>query len=158
MRQEKNSKIKIVSGHQPVYLPWLGLFHKLYLCDVFVYMDTVQYLSGDWNNRNRIKTSQDSLMLTVPINKKKSNSLRLNEIKIFDENIESRNFWQKSHWKSIEINYSKAPYFDLYKKDLKFMYIDKKWDYLIDLCWYQFNFFREILGLGDKKVVRMSER
>ena len=38
------------------------------------------------------------------------------------------------------------------------MYIDKKWDYLIDLCWYQFNFFREILGLGDKKVVRMSER
>ena len=35
-----------VSGHQPAYLPWLGLFHKLYLSDVFVYMDTVQFLQG----------------------------------------------------------------------------------------------------------------
>ena len=59
-----------VSGHQPAYLPWLGLFHKLYLSDVFVYMDTVQFLQGDWNNRNMIKTSQKPLMLTVPIDKK----------------------------------------------------------------------------------------
>ena len=48
--------MNIVSGHQPVYLPWLGLFHKISLCDKFVYMDTVQYLNNDWNNRNKIKT------------------------------------------------------------------------------------------------------
>jgi hypothetical protein len=42
--------IRIVTGHQPVYLPWLGLFHKISLADVFVLMDDVQYLVRDWNN------------------------------------------------------------------------------------------------------------
>ena len=152
-----NSDLKIVSGHQPVYLPWLGLFHKLYLSDVFVYMDTVQYLTNDWNNRNKIKTSQNSLMLTVPIDKKKSRSSKLNDIRIFNENKNSRDFWQKKHWESIKINYSKAPFFNIFKNDLEFMYMEKEWNLLIDLCWYQFNYFRKILGLGEKKIIRMSE-
>ena len=67
----------IISGHQPTYLPWLGLFHKFSLCDKFVFMDTVKYLDGDWNNRNKIKTSQSPLYLTVPINKKKCNIIAI---------------------------------------------------------------------------------
>ena len=62
----------IISGHQPVYLPWLGLFHKMMLCDIFVYMDTVQYLDGDWNNRNKIRTANSELLLSIPIDKKNS--------------------------------------------------------------------------------------
>ena len=62
----------IISGHQPCYLPWLGYFHKFSLCDKFVYMDTVQYLENDWNNRNKIKTPQGSHWLTVPIDRKKN--------------------------------------------------------------------------------------
>lgn len=151
-------KIKKVSGHQPVYLPWLGLFHKLYLSDVFVYMDTVQYLSGDWNNRNKIKTSQNSLMLSVPINKKKSKNLNLTNIKISNDNYNSKDFWQRIHWESIKINYKKSPFFDLYKKDFEEMYLEKKWDNLVDLCWYQFNLFRRYLGLENKKIIRMSEK
>ena len=150
-------RIMRVSGHQPVYLPWLGLFHKLYLSDVFVYMDTVQFLQGDWNNRNMIKTSQKPLMLTVPIDKKKSKNTNLNEIKIFNDNASTRNYWQKAHWESIKINYSKAPFFDFYKDEIEDMYLNKKWNYLVDLCWYQFNMFRNFLDLGNKKVVRMSE-
>ena len=72
--EKKKNNFIIVSGHQPVYLPWLGLFHKLYLCDKFVFMDTVQYLDGDWNNRNKIRMPNGSLMLTVPIDRKKSKS------------------------------------------------------------------------------------
>ena len=66
--------MKIISGHQPVYLPWLGLIHKAFLADVFVFMDDVQYLSQDWNNRNRIKNPQGkAIWLTVPVNIKGSN-------------------------------------------------------------------------------------
>ena len=45
----------ILTAHQPVYLPWLGLFDKIAKADVFVIFDTVQYLPKDWMNRNKIK-------------------------------------------------------------------------------------------------------
>ncbi|HNQ50905.1 MAG TPA: WbqC family protein, partial [Candidatus Omnitrophota bacterium] len=73
----------IVSGHQPVYLPWLGLIHKASLCDVFVFMDDVQYLTQDWNNRNMIKSPQGkAIWLTVPVDLKHSASDRLQDILI----------------------------------------------------------------------------
>ena len=46
----------ILTAHQPVYLPWLGLFHKIALADKFIFFDQVQYLPKDWMNRNKIKT------------------------------------------------------------------------------------------------------
>ncbi len=75
--------MKIVSGHQPVYLPWLGLIHKAALSDVFVFMDDVQYLEQDWNNRNRIKTPQGKpIWLTVPVDLKNSPSRIIKDIRI----------------------------------------------------------------------------
>ena len=148
----------IISGHQPTYLPWLGLFHKFSLCDKFVFMDTVQYLDGDWNNRNKIKTSQSPLYLTVPIDKKKSNFNNLNEIYIHGYlNKDSRDFWQKKHWKSILINYSKAPYFKEFSDELENTYVNKVWKKLSDLCWHQLNFFLKILKLNNIEIIKMSE-
>jgi hypothetical protein len=45
----------IVGVHQPNYLPWLGYFHKLALCDVFVFFDHVQMPGGkSFVSRNAI--------------------------------------------------------------------------------------------------------
>ena len=59
--------MKVVSIHQPAYLPWLGYFHKAMLSDVFVYLDTVQYEKNSFTNRNRILTKQGPIWLTVPV-------------------------------------------------------------------------------------------
>lgn len=156
--EKKNNNFIIISGHQPVYLPWLGLFHKLYLCDKFVFMDTVQYLDGDWNNRNKIRIPDGSFTLTVPIDRKKSKSKMLDKIVVHGyENPESKDFWQKKHWESIKINYKKSKYFDEFAVELEEMYLKKNWKYLIDICWHQFNFFRKCLGLDNKEIVRMSD-
>ena len=161
MTLSKKKNIKnfiIISGHQPVYLPWLGLFHKLHLCDKFVFMDTVQYLDGDWNNRNKIRTANGSIMLTVPIDKQKSKNKMLDQTIIHGyDHSDSKDFWQRKHWESIKVNYKKSTYFDLFADDLETMYLKKKWKYLMDICWYQFNFFKKCLGFGNKEVVRMSE-
>lgn len=149
--------MKIVSGHQPVYLPWLGLFHKLSLSDVFVYMDTVQYLTKDWNNRNKIKTPHGEKMLSVPIDKKKTTGKMLNEIVIKSDNQGNKNFWQKEHFRTIETNYKKTPYFKKYAPEFENMYLNKVWEKLVDLCWSQFELFRKWLHLDDIEVVRMSE-
>ena len=60
-------KAIILSAHQPVYLPWLGLFHKIALADIFCVFDIVQYQRKDFNNRNKIKTSAGPICLTVPV-------------------------------------------------------------------------------------------
>ncbi len=147
----------IVSGHQPVYLPWLGLFHKLSLCDKFVYMDTVQYLHGDWNNRNKIKTPNNEFMLSVPVNKKETQGKNINEIKIFKNLVNPKEFWQRKHWESIKINYKKALFFEDYADDFEKMYNGQEWDNLSDICWYQFNYFLKCLKLNDVEIIRMSE-
>ena len=53
----------ILTAHQPVYLPWLGLFHKIALADCFCIFDIAQYQKKDFNNRNKIKTANGSLLL-----------------------------------------------------------------------------------------------
>jgi hypothetical protein len=57
----------ILTAHQPAYLPWLGLFHKIAISDAFCYFDDVQYQVKDWNNRNKIKTAGGEVWLTVPV-------------------------------------------------------------------------------------------
>lgn len=150
--------MKIISGHQPVYLPWIGLFHKLALCDTFVYMDTVQYLAQDWNNRNKIRTPHGWTWLTVPIDHKKSKGKMLNEIVIRGHDDPSnKKFWQTAHWQSICANYRKADFFKDYEEDLYRLYMENVWVYLTDLCWEQFKLFIRWIGLDDRSIVRMSE-
>ncbi len=148
----------VVSGHQPVYLPWLGLYHKLYLCDSFVFMDTVQYLDRSWNNRNKIRESQGWLWLTVPIDHQASQGRMLDQIILRGhDSPDAKDFWQRKHWAAIAANYKKTPYFDFHAPELEKMYLGAPWIRLIDLCWHQFNLFKSWLGLNDRHIIRMSE-
>lgn len=56
---------------------------------------------------------------------------------------------------SIELNYKKAPYFELYKKKLKRFY-EVKWDFLSELNHEMLLFFLEKLGISVP-VVRMKD-
>jgi len=99
----------ILTAHQPAYLPWLGLLHKIALSDTFVVFDTVQYLKKDWNNRNKIKAQNGAIWLTVPVYTKGQFTQSLLEVK-----INNTLPWRRKHLKSMEIAYSKSPYFDNY--------------------------------------------
>ena len=116
---------KTVSIHQPVYLPWLGFFKKISTSDQFVFLDDVQFEKNGWHNRNKIRTSDGWIWLTVPT--KTKFGMNLNEIKI-DNSIN----WKKKHKKAIEINYSKTPYFKNYWNELESIF-NKKHELLIEL-------------------------
>ena len=51
----ENKMEKVISIHQPNFLPWLGYFYKIYKSDVFVILDNVQFAKNSIANRNRIK-------------------------------------------------------------------------------------------------------
>ena len=131
----------ILTAHQPVYLPWLGLFHKISLAETFVYFDQVQYLPKDWMNRNKIRTKSGSIWLTVPVLRKGYRDLKTSEIEI-NNSID----WQKKHLRSISLNYKKSPYFENYIPFFEDVY-SRKWKFLGELNEYMLKWFLDELGI-----------
>lgn len=117
----------IVSVHQPQYLPWIGYFHKIAHSDVFVFLDNVQYKKREFQNRNKIRAKEGSLWLTVPVITKEKYTQKINDVL-----IDKTSHWQKKHWQSIEMCYSKAKYFKEHYDFFKDTY-EKDWDKLIDI-------------------------
>ena len=102
----------ILTAHQPVYIPWLGLFHKIASSDLFCYFDIAQYQTKDYNNRNKIKTNTGELWLTVPVESKDHFNKKVGGIKVIQDG------WQRKHLKTIKLQYQKAPYFSDYKNQI----------------------------------------
>lgn len=140
----------ILTAHQPVYLPWLGLFHKIALADKFVFFNEVQYLPKDWMNRNKIKTNRESIWLTVPVLRKGYREKKTSEIE-----INNNTNWQKKHLRSILLNYKKAPYFETYAPFFEDVY-HKEWKNLADLNEYMLKWFLNDLGI-EVEFLRASE-
>ncbi|MCJ7656090.1 MAG: WbqC family protein [Dehalococcoidia bacterium] len=143
--------MKILTAHQPVYLPWLGLFHKIALSDTYVFLDTAQYLKKDWNNRNKIKTAQGWIWLTIPVITKGKREQTLQEVRI-DNQVN----WKRKHWQSIRVNYSKAPYFHRYADFFQGIY-QREWDYLNDLNEVILRFLLNELGIKVNFIKASTE-
>jgi len=117
----------IVSVHQPNYLPWVGLFHKMALSDVFVIFDDVQLVRGkSYVTRTRIKTPNGTTWLTVPV-LGKGDFKNINEVEIV-----TTDNWRKKHLKSIDFAYRKAKYYSEYIDVFREIYA-KEWTKLVDL-------------------------
>jgi hypothetical protein len=106
--------MKVVAIHQPQYLPYLGFFHKLAHCDVFVALDHVQFQKNGLQNRNRIKTgSKEGLQwITVPVRHRFGQAIN-------ETQVDSSLPWQKKHWNSLLVNYSRARCFRAYQNQLQ---------------------------------------
>lgn len=112
---------------QPGYLPWLGFFELMHNCDLFVLFDDVQYTKKDWRSRNRIRTKDGWMWLSVPVLTKGKQSQLINEARI-DNSFN----WRSKHLNSIEINYHKSKFFNEYFPRLKKI-LSFDWEYLVDL-------------------------
>lgn len=110
----------IAAIHQPQYLPYLGFFHKLRHCDIFIALDDVQFQKNGLQNRNKIKNAQGWQWLTVPV-------LHRADQTILEVRINDRVKWSQKHLNAIKTNYSKAPHFsefwpgvsELYSRDYR---------------------------------------
>ena len=101
----------IVSIHQPQYFPYLGFFHKLARSDVFVALDTVQFLRRGFQNRAQVKTQHGPSWLTVPVEAHQSTA-------IADVSISGTEPWPRRHLSAIRTNYGGAPFLDRYASEL----------------------------------------
>ena len=93
-----------VAIHQPCYLPYLGIFYKMWQADTFVFLDDAQFSTGYVFNWNRIKTPQGECRIKIPVDYRFGDPLTATRPK--DELG-----WKEKHIKTIEMNYSRARYF-----------------------------------------------
>lgn len=104
-----------VSIFQPTYLSWIGFYKAIEWADTFVFLDDVQFENHSWQIRNRIKTAEGELVLSVPIVRNFPQDI--NEVKI---NYSTN--WVKKHLQSIEFNYCKTPYYKDFSPILESVY------------------------------------
>lgn len=138
----------IVSVHQPNYLPYLGLFHKMANSDILILYDTAQFSKNEFHNRNLIRTPKGVEWLTVPVSR--SGLRPINEVSI-SYSIP----WPKKHLGALEANYAQAPFYHTYEKDLA-MTLSSRWDLLADMNIALIRKIAKWLML-DTRLIRSSE-
>lgn len=120
--------MKILSAHQPVYLPSVMLFNKIALSDVFIFLSHVQFVGRSWQQRNRIRGGGgEALFLSVPVLKKGRRFQDIDETEIAHDEA-----WQKKHLASIVQAYQKRPFFDRYFPRIEGLLL-RPWTHLCDL-------------------------
>lgn len=137
---------------QPAYIPWRGFFHQIQKADVFVFYDDVQYDDRGWRNRNRIKTAQGPLWLSIPV---ASRGAQVEGIPIKDIRIQWERPWARKHWASIQHAYGRAPHFRRYAPLLEALY-QRRDELLADFTIACTVALAGELGLGDKRFLRSS--
>ena len=97
---------------QPTYLPWIGYFDLMDQSDIFVFLDSVQFTKRSWQQRNRIKSADGELMLTVPVLSK-----GLRDQKISETAVDVSSDFRRKHSTAIEHAYARAPHYAEYSKE-----------------------------------------
>ncbi|MDP2806538.1 MAG: WbqC family protein [bacterium] len=141
----------IVAAHQPNYLPWAGYFYKMARCDIFVFLDNVQYSRTSYTARCSIKQSDGrASWLSAPALKKGRYFQNVSEV-----TIDNQKPWQAEHLKTLESCYSRAQYFKEYSWLLDLAY-RQKWENLSQLNRTVIMKLADHLGLKTK-FVNLSE-
>lgn len=129
---------KLAAILQSNYIPWKGYFDLINQVDEFILYDDMQYTRRDWRNRNKIKTSNGVIWLTIPVETKGKYYEKIKEIKVSDPN------WAKTHWKTIEVSYARAKYFKEYRERFETLYLESQEQYLSEI---NYRFITEICKL-----------
>ncbi|MDD1698851.1 MAG: WbqC family protein [Methanoregula sp.] len=136
-----------VAIHQPNYLPYTGYFQKMAMADIFVLLDTVQYSKDSFTQRVKIRTKDEWIWLTIPV--EKSNNFKM----IRDVRLPGDSKWKIKHKNSLEANYSKSPFFD---KNFIDFYYTLKVDSLRDFNEAGIRYLQEKFNIRTK-LVRASD-
>lgn len=101
---------KIITIHQPDFMPWLGLFYKINKSDLFVILDHVQMdvKNSKWLKRVKMFVNNKSEWISIPLLKPKEGHMQaINEILI---DVNNKEFKKKKN--QIINQYSKHPFFN----------------------------------------------
>jgi hypothetical protein len=139
--------MKIVSAHQPHYLPWIGYFHKIAQSNTFVIVDNVDFTRPSYINRNTLTGKAGQFNLTIPI--KHSSNFKW----IKDAEIDYyTNRWVNKHIRSLLHHYSSTEFSELFI-DFISKALLKKHKFLFDLDVEIIHFLVDYLDIKTEIII-----
>lgn len=111
---------------QSSYIPWKGYFDIIHDVDLFIFFDGRQYTRNDWRNRNRIKSSEGTRWLTIPVGS-------VHRCIIDDVRLPPSADWARYHFERLEKSYGRAPFFGFYRDFFREIYLGRHWTRLAEL-------------------------
>ena len=119
--------MKKVAILQSNYIPWKGYFDLIAYVDEFIIYDEMQFTKRDWRNRNRIKTPSGLQWLTIPVLTKGNFHQKISETMVDGMD------WAKTHWASLEKNYSRSTFFREVSSWLKPLYLERTYSLISEV-------------------------
>lgn len=141
---------------QPNYFPWLGYFEQIASADLFIYLDTVQWIRQGRQHRTRLPSpgnTESRHWLTVPVHGHGHRTKPFRDIQV----DHSRN-WPRIHWETLRTLYGAAPHFKGQLEPLIRPFFERADErkYLFDLCAGSVTAVSEFLQL-DPPSARASD-
>ena len=109
------------------YFGPIQYFTKFLLPGKIVLEKHENYIKQSFRNRTIIFGANGLLILTVPVKRGSFHKVPIGELE-----IEYRDNWQDTHWRSIESAYRSTPYFEYYGDEIRSVF-HLKTRYLLDL-------------------------
>jgi|SRR5262245_18508160 len=131
---------------QPTYLPWLGYFALMDSVDTFVYLDSVQFARRSWQQRNRIKSAQGEMMLTIPVAKKGRRDQKIADVEI----LYGPEF-PRRHIDILTENYRRAEFFDAHAPAL-YALLEAGHEKLADLTIAISEWLAQVIGVTAGRI------
>ncbi|MBN1465653.1 WbqC family protein [candidate division KSB1 bacterium] len=145
---------------QPAYFPTIRTLSRISSADVVVWGETFVYKRNATIHRARIKTAAGAHWLTIPVLTKGRRGQLIRDVE-----IDPTHHWQRSHIKSLRVNYRNTPYYFFLAEEIAGL-LRQKWRSLNDVALESTKFLCAKMGLpcrfvksGDLPVVQdRSER
>lgn len=138
----------IVASHQPNFLPYMGYFYKMYMCDVFTLSDTVLFSNSGYHNYNFIlERNGEIAKITVPVSDR---SKPINQVR-----LSGWEHHRKKIWLRLKQTYSKAPHFKELEPVFREIFMDD-YQYLSELNERLIMTIHGLFGM-DCLVIRESD-
>jgi len=144
--------MRTVAIHQPEFMPWMGFFHKMRTCEVYIVLDHVQFKKRYFENRNRIVSrAGETLWIGVPVRSKGRYTQQLADVEIDEDGR-----WQHKLLERVRHAYGRSAFFEQYYDDLAQTVIGKNYGGLVELNVSLIEFFRRHLGIDTPMVYSSS--
>ena len=91
---------------QPYFMPYIGYFQAISAVDKYILYSNLNFIKESWMNRNRVLMRDGKIVtITVPLKSKSSYSM------IYDVEIDNSKPWKEKMLKTIQMCYSKKPFY-----------------------------------------------
>jgi hypothetical protein len=148
--REQGRSPKRVAIVQSNYIPWKGYFDLIARVDEFVLFDDMQYTRRDWRNRNRLKTPNGPIWLTIPVEVKGRYFQKIKDTVVSDKQ------WKDRHWKTIVHNYTEARCFREFRDFFEGLYMGCESRFLTDINRCFLEATCDVLGIETKISTSMD--